>query len=154
MHVQQLPCARVGVSTASQNGDESVWIQLDDHRLVVVITAECVQPPQTACLTPRGLSSVPLGTTSEIRSPPGPRRIQQWNNISTPPYAFMMCIGTTLPYLLPQRRGWSWPPQNVLYSRRVMCIRCGNTSNIMLSMHNGFINSVLQEVHNQETAGK
>jgi hypothetical protein len=48
----------------------------DDHRLVVGIIAECVQPPQTPRLIPKGSSSVPLGTTSKIRSPLGPCQIQ------------------------------------------------------------------------------
>jgi hypothetical protein len=56
----------------------SVWIKLDDHTLHVGITAECVQPAHTPRLIPRGSSSVPPGTTSNIRSPPGidPQTVQ------------------------------------------------------------------------------
>jgi hypothetical protein len=66
MYVQQLLCARVGVSSASQNGDGSVWIKLDDHRLVVVMIALCVQPPEAPRLIPKVSSPVPLGTTCKI----------------------------------------------------------------------------------------
>jgi hypothetical protein len=76
MYVQQLFCVLelVGVSRASQNSDESVWIKLDNYRLVVRIIAERVQPPETPHVIPRGLSSIPLGTTSKIHFPPSPLR--------------------------------------------------------------------------------
>jgi hypothetical protein len=61
----------VGVSRACENGDENVWIKLDNPRLVMVIIAECVQPPQTPRLIPSGSSSAPVGITSMIRSLPG-----------------------------------------------------------------------------------
>jgi hypothetical protein len=32
----------VGVSRASENGDESVWIKMDDHRIAAVTITECV----------------------------------------------------------------------------------------------------------------
>jgi hypothetical protein len=83
----------VGVSVASQNGDESVSMKVDDHTFDVGITADCVQPPQPLRFIPRGSSPVPLGT-SKIRSPPGPRLIQHSiNNVIFTVENAGVCLG-------------------------------------------------------------
>jgi hypothetical protein len=68
----------VGVCTASENSDESVGIQLDDHTLDVGIICKCVLPAQIPILFQKAWTLSIPGTTSMIHSLPGLGRIQHY----------------------------------------------------------------------------
>jgi hypothetical protein len=76
-------------------------IKLDYHRLVVGSIAECVQPPKTPRLILKSSSSVPLGTTSKIRSPTGnkPNATAVWRRLHfrhfSSPFAFSIKVHRT-----------------------------------------------------------